>query len=443
MAQASVPSPWMRDAPAASPALRDDLDVDAAVVGAGYTGLSTALALREEGLSVAVLEREVAGFGASGRNAGHLTPTIGKDLPTLVRLYGAERTRELAGLAEAAIEHVEATLARHGIDCAYTPTGNVVAAVHPRQHARIERAAELAGQLGLPITFLSPEEMRKRGIPPAFTCGYLEERGGTLHPGRYAQGLRRAVLASGARLFEQTPVLRLAADDPAVLVTPGGRVRARSVVLATNAYTGELGWLRSKLVRLYVSLFMTAPLSEAQRDRLDWRGREGIYTAHEMLESYRLTPEGRIVGGAKRVRYGFGGRALPDEDRPTFAALEAVFRDRFPELGALAVEHFWSGPIGLSLDFLPLVGRAGRRGNLVYAVGFAGHGVALASFAGTLLRDLVLEREGPGRLLVERRVPPLPPEPLRWLVQRALTGALGALDWRVDRAARRRAREAR
>ena len=437
----SVPSPWMHDAPAAAPALRGDLDVDVAVVGAGYTGLSTALALREEGLSVAVLEREIAGFGASGRNAGHLTPTIGKDLSTLVRLYGAERAGELARLAEAAIDHVEALLARHEIDCAYDPSGNVVAAVHSRQHRRIERAADVAARLGLPISFLSPEDMRKRGLPAAFTCGYLERRGGTLHPGHYAQGLRRAALAAGALLFEKTPVIALEEGDPVVLVTPGGRVRARTAVLATNAYTGELGRLRSKLTRIYVSLFMTAPLSEAQRDRIDWRGREGIYTVHEILESYRLTPDARIVGGSKRLRYGFGGRPLPDEHRPTFAALEAVFRDRFPELSALPIERFWSGPIGLSLDFLPLLGRTGRRRNLVYAVGFAGHGLALASLAGQLVRDLVLEREGPGASLVERWVPPLPPEPLRWLLQRALTGAFTALDRRVDRAARRRARE--
>jgi glycine/D-amino acid oxidase-like deaminating enzyme len=165
-----------------------------------------------------------------------------------------------------------------------------------------------------------------------------------------------------------------------------------------------------------------------------WQGREGVYTAHEMLESYRLTRDNRIVGGAKRVRYGYGGRLLPDRDPGVAQLLEATFRRRFPELAGLEIDRHWGGPIAITLDFLPLVGRMREHENVLYAVSFAGHGLAVASYAGTMVADLIAGRSGPGEVLWSRRPFPLPPEPARWLVFRALTGYLGWQDARIDRA---------
>lgn len=427
------PSPWLAEMPQPSPPLRGEQRVDVAIVGAGFTGLGAALALREEGLSVAVIEREVAGFGASGRNAGHLTPTIGKDLPSLLRLYGRERARRFAEAAEAAVANVEEHIARHGIDCDYHRAGNVIAAVHPSQHVRLERAARAAEALGLKATYLSPADARKRGLPGLVTAGVLEGVGGVLDPGKLVRGLRRAAQEAGAALYERTPLLRLDEGPRLLLHTPGGRLRADRAILATNAFSPELGRvLRSRLARVNVSLFRTARLDEEQRAAVGWPGGEGIYTAHEILESYRLTADGRIVGGSKYIRYGFGNAALPDEDAATDAALARVFRERFPELET-PVERFWSGPIAMTLDFLPSIGATGRFHNLFYAVGYNGHGVALATFAGRALADWIAGREGPGTVLVERRSLPLPPEPLRWLAVRGIASALGALDARLDR----------
>lgn len=429
-------SPWLDDVAAKAPPLAADIEVDAAIVGAGYTGLSAALELRKEGLSVALLEAEFAGFGASGRNAGHLTPTIGKDLPTLTRLFGRERVRGLVQLAEVAIDHVESLIREHRIECAYETTGNVIAAVHPRQHRNLDRAAAAAREYGVPGAILEATEMRARGLPAAFTRGYFEPHGGILHPGRYVRGLRAAALASGALLYEGTRVVRIEEGRPATLHTARGRVRARHVVLAANAFTPGLGFLGSAVLPLYVQLFRTAPLDDSQRKAVDWHGREGIYTAHEMLESYRLTADDRIVGGAKYVRYGFGGRVFTSPDRNLAMQLEETFRARFPELRGLAVTDHWGGPIAFSLDFLPVVGRAARNPNLLYSVAYAGHGLAQASYAGRMIADLLLERDGPGHALWTRRPLPLPPEPLRWLVVRGLTTFFGAVDRRVDRLVR-------
>jgi len=204
------------------------------------------------------------------------------------------------------------------------------------------------------------------------------------------------------------------------------------VVIATNAFTPEIRRLRHRILPVQVSLFRTAALDESQRTAVGWGGREGIYTAHEILESYRLTADGRIVGGSKRIRYGFGGR-LPDDDPATFDFLTEAFRARFPMLAGIEITDCWSGPIAFALDFLPTVGQLGRHGNIYYAVGYAGHGVRLASYAGPMIADLVNGDDGPGAALWERWPLPLPPEPLRWLTVHGITSVLEWLDRRVDR----------
>lgn len=430
-------SPWLagladdRAAP-----LEADIEVDAAVVGAGFTGLSTALALREQGLSAAVLERAWAGFSASGRNAGHVTPWIGKDLPTLAMLFPRDTVRGLLSLVEEAIANVTTLLDRYAIDCDYEPVGNLLAAVHPRQYPMVDRAARAAGRLGAPGEILDEGEMRRRGLPRAFRRAFFEPSGGLIHPGRFVRGLRRAAMEQGVRLYEGTPVRAVEQGEVVRLRTPRGTVRADRVVFATNAFSAELGPVPRAPVRVYVYLFRTATLSARQLSRIGWSGREGVYTGHEILESYRLTPDGRILGGSKFIRYGYRGRELAGDPR-LYTRLERAFRERFPELAGLPVTDFWGGPIAFELDFLPALGRAGRHRNIFYSHGYAGHGVALASYAGRMLADLVNGRDGPGRALWERHGIPLPPEPFRWLIVRALTGLFGAMDARVDRAVRR------
>jgi gamma-glutamylputrescine oxidase len=435
---ARAPSLWLDPPPDLGPPLEGDVEADVVVIGAGYTGLWTALALRERGADVVVLERDYAGFGASGRNAGHLTPTIGKDLPTLLRFYGRERAGALVRFAETAVEHVEAAISEHELDCDYVPAGNVLAGVHPGQRLGLEKAAHAAAQVGAAMRMLDQSELAERGLPRCIACGYLEERGGVLHPGKYVRALRERTVDAGARLWESTPVDAIA-DGPRVRVeTPRGAASAPICVIATNAYTPRLGRLRSAVAPLHVSLFATAPLTAEQRERVGWPGSEGIYTAHEVLESYRLTADGRIVGGSRHVRWPYGGRALPDHDPATFAALEAMFRARFPELPDVAVERCWSGPIAMTLDFLPAIDRSGRHENVLFGIGYNGHGVAQASYVGTLLAKMA-SGEDPGHpeLLGRRRLR-MPPEPLRWLGAQGILGALRAIDRRTDRRAQPR-----
>ncbi len=426
-------SPWVAIPGDLQPSLMGELRADVVVIGGGYTGLCTALSLREQGVEVVLLEQGFAGCGASGRNAGHLTPTIGKDVSTLLRVFGKDRAARLLRFADAAVDHTEETIRKYGIDCEYEPSGNILAGVHPKQEAKLENAAEAARALDAHVRFLAEGEMRERGLPSAFRFGVLEERGGTLHPGGYVMGLRQAALRAGVRLFENSALVELEDGPKVTSRTENGAVEADFAVLATNAYTKATGRKRRTVVPLRVSLFETEPLDDARLDALGWRGREGVYTAHEVLESYRLTARNTIVGGCKSVRYAWGSELPAGSDPGALAAIEGAFRERFPTLGDVPVSSYWGGWIGMTLDFLPVLGAEGAHHNVLYGLGYAGHGVAQATLMGTMLAERVQGREHEWEAALRRREFSWPPEPLRWLGAKLILGAFTALDRRTDR----------
>ncbi|MDP6978976.1 MAG: FAD-binding oxidoreductase [Myxococcota bacterium] len=430
-------SPWFNAAQEPEPALQQDIAADVVIIGGGYVGLSTALTLRAAGADVVILEQGVAGSGASGRNAGHLTPTIGKDLPTTLRLFGRKRAAALVRFADAAVEHTEQVIQDHEIDCRYEATGNIIAGLHPKHISTLEQAAETARSLGAAVRFLPEGEMRERGVPPAFLCGVLEERGGTLNPGLYVAGLRQAALRAGVRLFEETRVLGI--DDGARVEarTEGGTVTANHAVIATNAYTEQLGRRKGYVTPLRVSLFETEPLSQSDLDGLGWKGREGIYTAHEALENYRLTAHGTLSGGSKVVRYRYGSKLPPGRDPEAFDTIEQFFRERFPTLRDVRIVNFWGGWIGFTFDLLPQLGVEGTHQNVHFGVGFNGHGVAQATLVGSMIAERILGKEHPHAAALGRRLRRWPPEPLRWVAAELINRALALVDARTDRQVRR------
>jgi len=422
--------------PDRQPPLTGDARADVAIVGGGFTGLSTALTLKRFGVDAVVLEREFCGFGASGRNAGHLTPTIGKDLPTLLMMYGEERTAAIVRFADHCVHRTEEIIAQHGIGCDYAPSGNVMAVVHPKQEKRLRRAAEVATRVGANVRFLEPAETRARGLPPSVLSGALEGAGGTLNPGKLVLGLRRAALAAGVRIHEGTRVTQVTTRPTPVIRTAEGMLSAERVVMATNAWTREVGAPGGKVVPLYVTLFETAPLSDTQLAALGgWPGREGIYTAHEVLESYRLTAERTIVGGSKAPRYFWGARPADHggPDPHNQATIVRGFRDRFPQLAELPIARFWGGWIAMTLNFLPSIGALGSDGRVWHALGYNGHGVAQATAVGDILADGITGKDNEWARVFPKPAPTLPPEPFLWLTTRGLLALFGGIDRVTDR----------
>ena len=430
-------SGWLKDPPTLQPPLVKDLRADVVVVGAGYCGLSTALELRSRGVDVVVLERDFAGSGASGRNAGYLAGGMGLEFDLIIRRLGQVQAAAIVAFYDTAVRYVEQLFSRHQIDCDYDSTGLISSNIHPSQEARLRHQVETGRALGAEARFLPHSEMRQRGIPPAFLCGALSEIGGTLDPGKYALGLRRAAIEAGVQIFEGSPVVGIEEGEPVRVRTLTGSVTADACVLATNAYTPALGHLKRKVIPIRVSAIETEPLSGEQREALGWPNREGLITAHYLLESHRVTRRNTLVVTTKRINYLFGSRVAEGPHTTVHRILEQLIRDRLPMLTDVQVADRWSGWITFSGDTVPVIGAEGGHRNIFYASGCSGHGVGTQSLMGALLAERVQGREHELESALRRKVPTLPPEPLRWVACKLLLSAANAADAWTDRKARR------
>ena len=426
-------SQWVERPKQTCLSLRGAIRADVAIIGGGYTGLSTALSLREAGVDVVLIEKDYCGMGGSGRNAGHLTPTIGKDFPTMVKTLGKERAVEFARFADRAVHYTESMIARLGVDCEYRPTGNIITGLHPSHRKPLEEGAELASRLGVELAFLDEAEVRRRNLPGHVRFGMIEKAGGHLHPGKYVMALRQAAIDAGVRIFEDSAVTRIEdGGSPVIVHTDQGSVTAEKLVIATNAYTPTtLGRMRRKMFPVRVTLFRTQILTAEQWKRIGWEGGEAMYTAHEVMENYRPQADGRISGGSKYVQYGFGSKLTTGRLPEVFAQWRDVFAQRFPEIPDVKIESFWGGWLGLTLDYLP-IHESNKRGTVFYGVGYNGHGIAQGTYAGPMLADQVLGKPNAEVDLFRRRMFPLPPEPLRWLVATGLLSSLYHTDRKID-----------
>ncbi|WP_395407419.1 NAD(P)/FAD-dependent oxidoreductase [Pseudoduganella sp. UC29_106] len=412
------------------------VSADAVVVGAGFAGLSTALELSARGAKVAVIERDFAGFGASGRNAGYLAGSMGIEFDLFLKRIGHERARRIVEFYDEGVTYVEGKLREYGIDCDYVNSGIIRAGVHQSQERKLRKAAKTGLELGSHTEFLDSSTMRARGIPPAFLFGCYTALGGTLDPGKYVMGLRRAALQAGVKLYENSALHSYSEGKTVKAQTARGSVSAPFLVLATNAYTPQLGLLKDKVAPMRVSAIETEPLSAAQLAELGWHGREGIVTPHWTMESYRLTARNTLVTTTKQLDYVYGSRTPNVPDHAAYAALVAGLHDRFPNLRGIGMRACWSGYVSLAYDALPVAGAGGAHGNVLYSAGCSGHGVGTQSLIGQLLAERICGNEHPLLEALRHKTPSTLPEPLQWCALKSALAITGLLDANVNRKAR-------
>ncbi|WOF42515.1 FAD-binding oxidoreductase [Sphingopyxis indica] len=428
---------WIERPSDPQPALEGEVSADVVIVGAGFAGLSTALELTARGAQVVVLEREFAGFGASGRNAGYLAGGQGLDYHLFMKRVGREQVSRIVRYFEDGVAYVEQKLDQYGIDCDYIRSGLIRAGVHASQQKVLRANMELGIELGAPARYLDEAEMRARGIPPAFLFGYATPGGGTLHPGKYVSGLRRAAIAAGVKLYESSPVRSFSEGATIACRTDRGVVHAPHLVLASNAYTPQLGLLRDKVAPLRVSAIETEPLSDAQIASLGWHGREGITTQHLVMESHRLTAHNSLVITTKRLDYAYGSSTPNIAAKPTYRDLAVALYERFPTLRDVSIRSSWSGYISFAYDGLPVVGATGDHRNIHYTAGCSGHGVGTQSFVGLLLAERIKGETHPYYAALQHKTPSTLPEPLQWVAIKSLLGGAHFMDERVNRRVRR------
>lgn len=402
------------------PALIGDERADVAIIGGGLVGLWTALRIKERdpACDVVVLERDICGGGASGRNGGFVMSWWPK-LASLVRLCGRNDAVSLARASEGAIADLGHYLDDHSIDAAFRRSGWLWTATSAAQLGAWEPVMRLCEQLGAqPFVRLEPEEVASRTGSPCHLAGVFEPAVATVQPAAVVRGLRRVAIEQGVRIYERTPVRRLPRRRPTVLVTAGGRVRADKVVIATNAWAANLAELHLNLVVISSDIVLTAPVPD-RLEEIGWSGGEAITDSQMMVDYYRTTRDGRIAFGKGGWGIALAGRVPASFDRhPGRARLVAGdFRRYYPSLGNVRIVADWSGPIDRTPDSLPLLGHLGGREHLIHGVGWSGNGVGPSVLAGKVLASLALGADDQwSRLpLVDRLPKRFPPEPVRFL----------------------------
>jgi len=347
---------------------------DVAIVGAGYTGLAAARALARVGTRVVVLERATAGFGASGRNGGMVLPGYKQELSVLVRRFGQEQALRLFRDSVEAVGFVERLVEEEGIACDWRRSGHVTLAAKPAHMRGLEEAQRLLERdFGYPTGLLGPGEVGREIGSRRYHGGLVDPGAGALQPAAFVQGLLDAAVRAGATVHEGVDVTGIRSEGGRVVIThTSGQLTADQVLLATNGYTGKLvPWLARRMVPVGSFIIATEPLPAEVQRRIIPMNRM-LSDTRNLLYYFRLSGDGRLV---------FGGRAafVPTRVERSRELLEAGLAEVYPELAGTRIEFAWGGTLGFTLDQLP---HAGRQGEIAYAMGYGGHGVAMATWLG-------------------------------------------------------------
>lgn len=416
------PRPYWLDRPEA-PAPLDPLDgtttADLAVIGAGFTGLWTALIAKERApeRDVVMLDAGRVGWAASGRNGGFCAASLTHGLANGIERFGDEMAT-LEKLGRDNLDEIEAATKRYGIDCDFRRTGDLSVATAPWQLDGLRDGYDDAVRYGADVVLLDEEKTRAEVTSPTYLGGLWNRDGcAIVDPGRLAWGLRDACLRLGVRIFEGSAVESVTRDGAGLRVRTGrGSVTARQVAVATGAFRGPVRRLRAYVVPVYDYVLMTEPLTGAQLASIGWHNRQGVADSANQFHYYRLTADNRVLWGGYDAVYYNGGRIRPSQhQRPATARkLAAHFFETFPQLEGVRFSHTWGGVIDTCARFCAFFGTT-HGGRLAYAAGYTGLGVGASRFGAEVILDLLAgdRTELTSLGMVGTRPVPFPPEPLR------------------------------
>jgi glycine/D-amino acid oxidase-like deaminating enzyme len=415
------------------PSLAGEVKVDVAIVGGGFTGLSTALHLkkRDSSLNIAILESQVVGFGASGRNGGFNMTLFGLTMGITALRFGKANARESHLYMEKAVDLLRDIISEYAIDCEYEHGGFLRVATTEAYKKRIINDVELARSLGLTgIDWIDQNQVRQEVNSPTYLGAWHEARCGIMNPAKLVWGEKEVVENQGVTVYENSPVNHIGKQGSQVLLkTDRARVLADKVVLATNAWSHLVPQISWKQMPIWTYIVLTEPLSERQMESIGWKNRQGIEDARNLVHYYRLTKDNRLLMGGRAVGLAYGKRMDIDFDDAVFDNLEQDVRKIFPQLENVGFTHRWGGPVSITMDMAPAMGYVGDK-RITYSLGCMGHGVSLTHLNGATAADLVLERKSEltDVFFVNRRTIPWPPEPIRTMASRVVLAGMNIHD---------------
>lgn len=420
-----------------NPPLNGELKTDVAIIGGGFTGIASSYFLKqaEPSLNVTVLENEVVGYGASGRNGGFVMTLFGMTLGLTALRFGKQKALQAHKYMEKAVDLVKDLIARNNIQCDFEFPGFLRVATAPGLRKRIIHEINLAKSLGIEgIEWISANEVKEQVNSPLYLGAWWEPRCGLVNPAKLVRGLAEVVKNSGVNIYDRTPVLEVKKNNRIYLKTPGGTVIAEKVVFATNAYSHLIPQLKRKQVPVFTYIVLTEPLDEKDLESIGWKNRQGIEDARDFVHYYRLTSDNRLLMGGRDITFSIGKNMNKDLNNRIFRRLEEDIRLTFPSLQKVKISHRWGGPVSIPTDLSPAMGYLGDK-RIVYSLGCVGHGVALTHMNGWTISDLLLERETERTetFFVNRKLIPWPPEPLRLMVSSAIYSYMRLEDMMLDK----------
>ena len=419
--------------PLPHPTLIGEVTTDLCIVGAGFTGLWTALLAKEQNpdREVILVEQRETGAGASGRNGGFCSYSLTHGFMNGYSRFNDEMAI-IERLGRQNLDEIEATIRRYGIECDFEWNGELRVAIENWQMESMVNEAELRNSFGDNVELLTQSQIQARIKSPLYK-GALWDPDGTalIDPARLVWGLERACISLGVKIFENTHVQSLEQASRGVIVhTPYGRVNAEKVALATNVFKSLVRSARKYVVPVYDFQLVTEPLTPEQLESIGWKGREGLSDAGNQFHYYRMTKDNEILWGGYDAIYNFRGKVRQEyeSDAETYAHLAQGFLATFPQLAGIKFTHGWGGAIDTCSRFSPFWGMA-YRGRVAYVMGFTGLGVASTRFGAQVMLDLLdgVDNERTRLAMVRKKPLPFPPEPFRFLFIR-LT------QWSIQRA---------
>lgn len=378
---------WRDTAPASVDYSQTQLpdNVDVAVVGGGFTGLSTAIHVARKGATVALLERERFGWGASGRNGGMCTTGATVGFVTLIQRYGVDTAKRLHSAYDDAIDLVERLVKEEGIDCHFARTGKLSLASKPAHFARFQATHEaLATHLNHQTTLIPAQQLKSEVGSSVYFGGLVDPKGAGLHVGKFARGLVSVADRAGVRLHEKAGVVGLTkiSGTKHDVRTTRGVLRASQVLLATDGYTGSaVPHFQRRIIPVGSFIVVTEPLESALVDRL-MPTRRMASDSRNLLHYFRITPDNRMLFGG-RAQYALSN---PKSDQKSAKILQRAMGEAFPELKSVKIDYAWGGHVGMTLDRIP---HAGVHDGIYYSMGYCGHGVQMSTFMGRQMADVM------------------------------------------------------
>ena len=420
--------------PLPHPTLIGDVTTDLCIVGAGYTGLWTALLAKEANpeREVIIVEQRETGAGASGRNGGFCSYSLTHGFINGYRRFKDEMSI-IERLGRENLDAIEATITKYGIECDFEWNGELRVAVEDWQMEGLEEEAELRNSFGDNVELLRQEEIQARIKSPIYKGALFDPDGTALvDPARLVWGLERACISLGVKIFENSHVESLERTNNGMIVhTPYGSVYANKVALATNIFKSLLKRAQKYVVPVYDFQLVTEPLTDEQMKSIGWSDREGLSDAGNQFHYYRLTKDNEILWGGYDAIYNFHGKVRQEyeTDAETYAHLAEAFLETFPQPKGIKFTHGWGGAIDTCSRFSPFWGQA-HRGRVAYVLGYTGLGVASTRFGAQVMLDILdgVDNERTRLRMVRKKPMPFPPEPFRFIFIRLTQWSINQAD---------------